>query len=386
MPAALPNSRLDQVATALRAEYDVIRLLGEGGMAAVYLARERSLKRLVAIKVLDPELAASAVFRARFQREAEMAAQLHHANIVPIYRVGEAGGVSFFTMGYVDGESLADRMKRERQIPLGDALRIGSEIAAALGSAHRRGIVHRDVKPQNVLIERESGRVLVTDFGIARAAMAEPRESADGDPLTGVGMVMGTPRYMSPEQAAGTRELSPASDLYALGLILYECIGGTYPYKLGAPPNFLVAHLTQRPIPLVSVVGDVPQEFEAVVERLLAKDPGDRFGNADDVVAGLGAGDTPRERARPAVPRGPAFLASARRRQAAFWGIAALLVAGVIGAIRTGAARRSSLPNGVDPRQSILIGFFTNTREQASLEWLRVGGVELLAQSLARWE
>ncbi len=380
MTAAIPGSRLEQVQAALGAEYDVVRLLGQGGMAAVYLARERALKRLVAIKVLDPELAASPVFRARFQREAEMAAQLQHPSIVPIYRVGEAAGVSFFTMAYIEGESLAELLKRQRQLPLGDALRIGREIAAALGAAHRRGIVHRDVKPQNVLIERESGRILVTDFGIARAALAD-NDHADAEALTGVGMVMGTPRYMSPEQASGTRDLTPASDLYALGIILYELIAGAYPYKVGQPPNFLVAHLTRQPIPLVARVGDVPREVETSVHRLLAKDPAKRQASADEVISELTAAETSGERPR-AFPR-------IRRRR---WMSVVPLLAVVAGIWMFARAqgwsfgRAGGAPNGVDPRQSILIGFFQNTTQQPRLDWLRLGGVELLAQSLSRWQ
>jgi eukaryotic-like serine/threonine-protein kinase len=376
--SAIPGSRIDQVQSALGAEYEVIRLLGAGGMAAVYLARERALKRLVAIKVLDPDLAASPLFRARFQREAEMAAQLQHANIVPIYRVGETGGVSFFTMAYVEGESLADRLKREHQLPLAESLRIGREIAAALGAAHRRGIVHRDVKPANVLLERESGRVLVTDFGIARAGMAE--ENTGGEDLTGVGMVMGTPRYMSPEQAAGTRDLTPASDLYALGLILYESIAGAYPYKVGQPPNFLVAHLTRQPIPLVARVGDVPRSVENAVNRLLAKDPSERFDTAEAVIGQLVEGDPSGERPR------------LRRRGRRRWLTALPLLAVAAGAWILGRGHglsfggRNAVPKGVDPRQSILIGFFQNTTLQPKLDWLRVGGVELLAQSLSRWQ
>jgi eukaryotic-like serine/threonine-protein kinase len=163
-------SPIDQVRAALGGEYEILRLLGQGGMAAVYLAREKALKRLVAIKVLDPELGASSVFRTRFQREAETAAQLQHPNIVPIYRVGEQGGLSFFTMAYVEGGSLAELRRRDGRVPVAETLRIAREVAAALGSAHRRGIIHRDVKPQNVLLDRESGRALVTDFGIARSA------------------------------------------------------------------------------------------------------------------------------------------------------------------------------------------------------------------------
>ncbi len=369
------ESRLDRVRAAFGAEYEIIRLLGEGGMAAVYLARERALKRLVAIKVLDPDLGVSPGFRARFQREAELAAGLQHPHIVPIYRVGEAEGLSYFTMAYIDGESLADRLKAEGRLPIGEAVRIGRETAAALAAAHRRGIIHRDVKPQNILLEGESGRVMVTDFGIAR--VSDPESPGQGDQLTGIGMVMGTPRYMSPEQAAGTRELTPASDLYALGVILYEAITGAFPYKLShTTPNYMVAHVTQQPVPVVARQGDVPEDLERTILRLLAKEPGDRFATGEQVVEALGA-------VSPAGTRTPAQGVPQRRR-GVMLALVALAVAVLVGALVV--RGRSGPGQGIDPRRSILIGFFSNTRQDPALDWLRVGGVELLAQWLSRWE
>lgn len=369
------ESRLDRVRVAFGAEYEIIRLLGEGGMAAVYLARERALKRLVAIKVLDPELGVSPGFRARFQREAELAAGLQHPHIVPIYRVGEADGLSYFTMAYVEGESLADRLKAVGRLPVAEAVRIGRETAAALAAAHRRGIIHRDVKPQNILLDGDSGRVMVTDFGIAR--VSDPESSGQGDQLTGVGMVMGTPRYMSPEQASGMRELTPASDLYALGVILYEAVTGAFPYKLShTTPNYMVAHVTQQPVPVVARQGDVPEDLERTILKLLAKEPADRFSTGEQVVEALsvvtpGAGRTPAR----GVPR---------QRKGMLLALGALAVALLIGALVV--RGRGGPAQGVDPRRSILIGFFSNTRQDPALDWLRVGGVELLAQWLSRWE
>ncbi len=363
-----------RLAAALAAEYEFLRLLGRGGMASVFLARELSLKRLVAIKVLDPELGASAVFRSRFEREAETAAQLQHPNIVPIYRVGEADRLAYFAMAYVEGESLAERLRREGALPLAEGLRIAREVAAALGAAHRRGIIHRDVKPQNVLLEKETGRVLVTDFGIARAPVAEDTPP-DDEPLTAVGMVMGTPRYMSPEQASGSRDLTPASDLYALGVVTYEVLAGAYPYDAGSPPNYLMAHLTRPAIPLVTRVGDVPEEVEGTVHRMLEKDPARRFGTADEVREALGgavSGTTGVPRAR-------------RRRRGLLVGAVAVLTAAVLGGTLL-LRGDSGPPSGVDPRQSILIGFFDNTRREPDLDWLRLGGVELLSRALARWQ
>ena len=368
----LGAERLQQ---AFGADYEILRPLGHGGMATVWLARERALKRLVAIKVLDPDLGGSPSFRHRFQLEAETAAQLQHPNIVPIFRVGEADGLAYYTMAYVEGESLADRLRGRARLRHGEARRIATQVAEALCAAHRRGIIHRDVKPQNVLLDRETGRAMVTDFGIASVVGAGSKPDAHGR-LTNVGMVMGTPRYMSPEQASGERDLTPASDLYALGVLLYEMLSGEHPYKLGEPPNYMLAHIGGTPIPLVTRVGDVPQELEQLVHRLLAKEPSQRAPSSDAVVESLRAmpdisGSGERQRTRP-------------RR----WPRIALVVAiGVALAVVLArlAPGRTPAPEGADPRRSLLIGFFDNTQQKPELDWLRVGGVDLLAQALGSW-
>ena len=367
---------LERVRAALGQDYEILRLLGQGGMGTVVLGREKSLKRLVAIKILDPDLGASPIFRNRFQLEAETAAQLQHPNIVPIYRVGEADGLSYFTMGYIDGESLADRMRGVGRLSPRESRRIAGEVAEALGAAHRRGIVHRDVKPQNVLLDRETGRVMVTDFGIASVAAASPK--GDDDRLTSAGVVMGTPRYMSPEQASGIRDLTPGSDLYALGVILYEMLSGEYPYRLGQPPNYALAHITGVPIPLVTRVGDVPKELETIANRLLAKEPSQRYGSADELSAAIESSEiSGSATVAVAVPR--------VRRRLRVGALIALAVA-VLGGTMVATRGRSDLPKGVDPRKSILIGYFDNTTHDPSLDWLRVGGVDLLAQALGRWQ
>jgi len=367
---------LERVRAALGQDYEILRLLGAGGMGTVFLAREKALKRLVAIKILDPDLGSSPLFRNRFQLEAETAAQLQHPNIVPIYRVGEADGLSYFTMGYIEGESLADRMRGVGRLSPRESRRISGEVAAALGAAHRRGIIHRDVKPQNVLLDRETGRVMVTDFGIASVAAASSR--GENDRLTSAGMVMGTPRYMSPEQASGIRDLTPASDLYALGVILYEMLCGEYPYRLGQPPNYTLSHITGAVIPLVTRVGDVPKELEVITNRLLAKDPAQRFASAEELgtaiessaISGSGTVAVPLQQVR------------RRRRVGAMIAIAVAL----LGAAMVASRGRSDLPRGVDSRKSILIGYFDNTTQDPSLDWLRVGGVDLMAQALGRWQ
>ncbi len=364
----------ERVAEALGDQYDLIRLLGKGGMASVFLARDHALKRLVAIKVLDPELSASEDFRSRFQREAETAAQLHHPNIVPIYSVGAAGGLAYFTMAYVDGESLGARLRRLGRFQVEDALRVIREVGAALGAAHRRGIIHRDIKPANVLFDKESGRAHVTDFGIAQIVSAEAAPGEESEDLTVAGMVMGTPRYMSPEQASGQRDLTPSSDLYAAGVMLYEVRSGAYPYSIGPNRNFLVAHLTQDVDPLSSHIRGLPDDIEAIVTRLLDKDPGQRFGTAEDLLTALGSGEVSASVApRPRGKRGR---------------VSAVVVVVVLAALAVRALLPSSdgVPDGVDPRQSILLAFFNNTSADRDLDWLRIGGVELLGQSLARWD
>ena len=367
---------LDRVRAALGQDYEILRLLGAGGMGTVILGREKALKRLVAIKVLDPDLGASPIFRNRFQLEAETAAQLQHPNIVPIYRVGQADGLSYFTMGYVEGESLADRMRGLGRLSARECRRIASEVTAALGAAHRRGIIHRDVKPQNVLLDRETGRAMVTDFGIASVAAASSR--GDDDRLTSAGVVMGTPRYMSPEQASGLRDLTPGSDLYALGVILYEMLSGEYPYRLGQPPNYALAHITGVPIPLITRVGDVPKELEVITNRLLAKEPLHRFDSAEDLGAAIDASAI----SGPATVATPARVVRRRRRV----GVMVALAVAILGGAMIANRGRSDLPKGIDPRKSILIGYFDNTTQDPSLDWLRVGGVDLLAQALGRWQ
>ncbi|MEK6767507.1 MAG: serine/threonine-protein kinase, partial [Gemmatimonadota bacterium] len=228
---------------ALGAQYEIVRLLGRGGMGAVYLARERALERLVAIKVLPPDLASDAESRERFRREARTAAKLTHPNIVPLHTFGEVEGMLYFVMGYVRGESLGERMHREGKLPPEDVRRIIGELAGALDYAHRQGVIHRDIKPDNVLLEDESGRPMLTDFGVAKAR-------ATGATLTEAGAVVGTPHYMSPEQASGARDLDGRSDLYSLGIMGYAMLSGRLPFEGDSFRDVIVQHVTKAPPPL----------------------------------------------------------------------------------------------------------------------------------------
>jgi predicted Ser/Thr protein kinase len=278
--ASLPASRgtresVDPLQAALArgigVQYDIGRLLGRGGMGAVYCAREKALDREVAIKVLPPDaVEGSPDNRERFRREARIAAQLQHSNIVPLYTFGETEGLTFFIMGYVRGESLGARLKREGPLPPEVAKRILAEVADALDYAHKKGVVHRDLKPDNVLIEDDTGRAMLADFGIAKV------HAGDGA-LTRTGMVVGTPTYMSPEQAAGERNVDGRSDLYALGVLGYEMLSGRAVFKGDTAQDVLMQHVTQAPVPLRAVAPDVPAVVAAAVMRCLEKDPARRF-------------------------------------------------------------------------------------------------------------
>src|ERR1051325_7981996 len=250
-------------------------------MGIVYRAKDRRLKRVVAIKVLPPELAFRGEIKTRFLREAETAAQLNHPNIVDIYSVDESQGLVFFVMAYIPGDNLAKRLHDRGAMPIEDTRRILRDVGDALAYAHERGVIHRDIKPDNILIDEGSGRPMVTDFGIARAI-------TEGDSrLTATGTAIGTPTYMSPEQAAGDRTIDGRSDLYALGVVAYQMLTGAPPFTASSTPAILVKHLSERPIPVEQRRADVPLELCRIVMTLLEKDPAARFPSAGALVNAL---------------------------------------------------------------------------------------------------
>jgi eukaryotic-like serine/threonine-protein kinase len=258
----------------LNDRYEIHKRIGRGGMADVFLARDLLLDRLVAIKVLFPEFATDPNFVERFRREAQAAANLTHPNIVAVYDWGKYTNTYFMAMEYVQGRTLADILRANGHINSVQAAEIANEVAAALGSAHASGVVHRDIKPANILIGA-GGQVKVADFGIARAMNAAVEHN-----LTQVGSVMGTATYFSPEQAQGGQP-DPRSDLYSLGIVLYEMVAGKPPFTGENPVSIAYKQVHDLPQPLNQIVADVPRPFEAIVAKLLAKDPNRRYTNAD---------------------------------------------------------------------------------------------------------
>jgi len=273
-----------RLALAFAGAYTIEAEIGRGGMGVVYRAHDEKLKRTVAVKVLPPELAFRRDIRARFVREAETAARLSHPNIVPIHTVGEANDLVYFVMGYIDGESLAVRIKRRGRLAIEEVRRIMRETADALSAAHQQGVIHRDVKPDNILLEGTRGRVMVTDFGIAKAL------SAEGGTLTDTGIAIGTPAFMSPEQAAGERVIDGRSDLYSLGVVAFQMLTGELPFQSPTVPGLLMKQIGTPPTPVDRLRPDTPRELALTVMRCLEKDPEDRWPTADALRRALETG------------------------------------------------------------------------------------------------
>ncbi|MFI5229412.1 MAG: protein kinase [Gemmatimonadales bacterium] len=296
----------DRVTVAVGAHYQIEREVGRGGMAVVYRAIDAQLHRTVAIKVLPPDVAFNSDVRTRFIREAQTAAQLSHPNIVSIYSVDDTDeGLVYFVMAYVEGESLGLRLSMEGRWPVDRTVRVLRDVADALAYAHARGVVHRDIKPDNILIDRASGRPMVTDFGIARAAAGETR-------LTVTGVAVGTPAYMSPEQAMGEREIDGRSDLYSLAVVGYHMLAGETPFKAANTPAMLVKHVSEQPRPIRQLRPEVPRYLAVAIDRALAKRPSDRWSGAAEFRDALDSMDEQRDRRSPAMSPVPALPAVSR--------------------------------------------------------------------------
>lgn len=265
---------------AVSGQFSLEREVGRGGMGVVYLGTDEQLQRPVAIKTLPPHLAADPRVRRRFVEEARTAGRLSHPNIVPIYAAAERDNVVYFAMRYINGESLAERITRVGALPVGEVVSLLRQLASALGYAHANGVVHRDIKTENVLLDSETGRAMLTDFGIARVS--------ENQSLTATGTVLGTVQYMSPEQVSGD-ELDGRSDLYSLGVLAFFALCGRFPFERPTASAIVVAHVTSAPPKLCSIATSVPAALGDIVDRLLSKSPSARFADGQALRAALDA-------------------------------------------------------------------------------------------------
>jgi len=275
----MDESQINRIRSLLAPDVELGEMIGQGGMAQVYRAYDRRHQRSVAIKVLMPELAKS-VGAKRFLREIEVEAGLQHPNILTIHDSGEVDGLPYYVMPFIDGETLRDRIERERQLSLPDALEIARAVASALDYAHENGILHRDIKPANILLSDDS--VHVADFGVAAAL-----GSAGGERLTESGVIVGTPAYMSPEQAGAEKGIDARSDVYSLGCVVYEMLSGQPPFTGLTSHAVLARHLQEAPPSIEIVRPNVPSGLDAVLKRALAKVPADRFSDAGSLIDAL---------------------------------------------------------------------------------------------------
>lgn len=282
----MPPELRDQLQASLGDAYRLDRELGGGGMSRVFVAQEGALDRRVVVKVLPPELTGSLSIE-RFQREIRLAARVHHPHIVPVLLVGQADGLLYYTMPYIEGESLREQLEREGTLPDADVIRIMRDVADALAHAHALGVIHRDIKPDNILLVRH--HALVTDFGVAKAL----RQSRQGEERRGrartpsAGIALGTPAYMAPEQAAADPTIDHRADIYALGCVAYEMLTGKPPFSGRSPQKILAAQVAERPVPVSLVRPDASPALEAIVMRCLEKNPDHRWQDAEDLTAEL---------------------------------------------------------------------------------------------------
>jgi eukaryotic-like serine/threonine-protein kinase len=369
-----------ELRAALAGRYTIERELGRGGMATVYLARDERHRRDVALKVVHPELTSvvgESLGARRFQREIEIAAQLNHPHILPLYDSGAASGHLYYIMPFVDGESLRARLARGGPLAINDAVRLLRDLARALAHAHRHGVVHRDIKPENILLNRD-GDALVADFGVAKAlaAAVDSNQQNARETLSAIGLVIGTPAYMAPEQALGDAETDHRADLYALGLVAYEVLAGATPFSGRSVRELAAAHLTEAPKPIEVLRPDVPSALGSLVMQLLAKAPAERPQDATHVLRVLEDATITTD------PRAVARSTSDRARvsKRIVFGIASLLVVAAIALLVTLFRRDPTVP----PAPSIAVLPFVSTSGNADDEPFTDGLTDDLIAALGR--
>lgn len=353
-------------------QYEIESLLGQGGMGSVFRAMDRTLHRPVAIKVISGDVALNPQLKDRFLMEARTVAKLRHPNIVAVYSAGEADGLLYFVMELVPGESLRDLLAREGTVAPERGEKILHELAMALDYAHANGIVHRDVKPENILLDRDTGRAMLTDFGVARAL-------ENSGNMTGTGMILGSPRYMSPEQATGEQSLDGRSDLYALALVGYEMFTGKPVVESGNVAGMLVKHLTETPKPLAEAVAQVPEGTAVAIDRALAKDREQRWETGRAMAEMIAASWTPTPGSGATRALGQLPKAAPARRTRVIAAVAATLVTLGVAALWLGGDR------GGDPRKSYAVVPFDIQSGNADVQWLRDGAVNMLTLTLSQW-
>jgi eukaryotic-like serine/threonine-protein kinase len=366
----------DQVQQDLGSAYTLEQELGGGGMSRVFLAKDNSLGRQVVIKILPPEMAA-AVSSQRFRREIQLAANLQHPHIVPLLSAGEINGLPYFTMPYVRGESLRAHLTKVGELPLSEAIRILREVASALSYAHENSVVHRDIKPENVLIS--GGSAVVTDFGVAKALSASTE--AGGSSLTSMGVALGTPAYMAPEQATADPHTDHRADIYALGVMAYEMITGSTPFPGRSPQATLAAHVTELPESVARRRSNLPLGLAAIVMRCLQKRPADRQQSAQDVMHELDALTTP---SGGTTPTASFHVVRSRRWMIPAVAVLAIVTAGGV-AYRSLGSRGNvaGIPAAV-AANSIAVLPFTNMSGDVSNEYFSDGLAEELLNQLAQ--
>src|SRR5213594_2735984 len=362
---------------ALADRYAVERELGRGGIATVFLAEDLKHRRPVAIKVLHPDLAA-AVGADRFLREIEVAARLQHPHILPLYDSGAAAGFLYYVMPYVEGESLRDRLEREKQLSLEDTLRIAGEVAGALAYAHSHGVVHRDIKPENVMLS--GGTAVVTDFGIARAVTAAGGEHQ----LTQTGTVIGTPAYMSPEQATGSAEIDGRSDQYSLACVVYEMLVGEPPFTGPTAQAVLARHSLDMVSPPSIVRATIPDAVEGAILRALSKLPADRYPTTALFAEALNTPSAATGAVRRATLAGGCARGPGWRYALPAAAVVALVAGGAaLWARRHSAGAGSAETGGLDPRH-VAVLYFDDLSAERKLGYLADGLTEALIDALSQ--